>query len=105
LNINRKIDPVEDRTTDSIAVFLTAAGCVAAFPFAIAEIPAPAWIHCCHELEARGIGYVCRCSRDSGAPRFHRLAQRLQCLAGEFRQLIQKQYASVCQGHFPGPGT
>jgi hypothetical protein len=31
LNINRKVDPVEDRTTDPISVILAASGCAAAF--------------------------------------------------------------------------
>jgi len=35
LNFDREVDPVEDGTTDSVAVILTATRCMAAFPFGI----------------------------------------------------------------------
>jgi hypothetical protein len=60
LHFDREVDPVKHRTADAVTIVLTAAGCMAAFPSGISEIPAAARVHCCHQLEPCRVGYVCR---------------------------------------------
>ena len=102
LNFHREVDPIQDGPADTVAVILAAAGRTAAFPFGVAKISASAGVHRRHQLEARRIGYVRGRSRHGGSARFHWLAQRFQGLAGKFRQLIEKQYASMSEGNLPG---
>src|ERR1051326_7747996 len=90
LNLNRQVDPIEDGTTDAVAVILTATGRSSALSFGVAKIAASARVHRGDELKPRRIRH------GRGPPRYgfsaglHWLAKRFQCLAGELRQLIQK---------------
>ena len=90
LNFHREVDPIEDGTADTVALVFAATRSTTTFPFGVAEIPAPAWIHRRHELEARRIGYVSRRPGHGGSSRLHRLAQCFQRLAWKFWQFIEK---------------
>ena len=95
LDFHRQVDSIENWTANSVTIILAATRRPAAFPFSVAKIPAPAWVHGRHELEAGGIGDVRGRSGHGGSPRFHRLAQRFECLTREFRQFVQKQHPPV----------
>ena len=64
-------------------------------PRVVAEVAARAGVHRRDELEARGKIRLARGARDGDAARFERLAQHLEHVAAEFRQLVEEEHAVV----------
>jgi hypothetical protein len=64
---------------------------------------AAAWIHCRHQHEARRIGDPVVGARDRDFAGLQRLAQRIQHLRLELRQLVEKQHAVVGERYFTRP--
>ena len=99
------VDAVEQRARDLGLVVLGAFGRATAAERRIVQMTAAAGVHGGDELESRRIGDMGIDPRHHGPPAFERLAQRLQCCAGEFRQLVQEQHAAVRQRDFAGFGA
>ena len=103
LHLDRHVDPVQQRAADAVEVILAAARRLAALAGRIAQMAAPARVHRRDQLEPRRVGDVGGGPRDGGSAGFDGLAQRLQRLAGEFRQLVQEQHAPMRQADLAGP--
>src|SRR6185295_3373631 len=89
------IDPVGERARNAAAVARDALGGAAAAAGAIAAVAAGTGIHRRDKLEAGGEQCLVGRTRDRDAARLERLAQRLEYVAVEFRQLIEEQDAVV----------
>ena len=68
----------------------------------MAQIAARARVHGSYQLELRRISGLAGSARNVDFSRFQRLAQHFQHTAVKFGQLIQKQYAVMCQRNFAG---
>ena len=66
-------------------------------PARIAGVSAGAGIHRCHQLKSRREFAAALESREIDHAALQRLAQRLQSVAREFRQLVEKQHAEMRQ--------
>ena len=97
--MERQINTIEQRAGDAVHVFLAAAWRAAAFTSAAAEIAAATGVHCGHQLEPCRVGDACVGPRHGGAAALRRTTQGLECLRGKFRQLVEEQYASMCQAY------
>ena len=60
------------------------------------------WVHRRGQHEGTGVGKGGVHPGNGDPAVLQRLAERFHCLSGEFRQLIQKQYAVVRQGYLSG---
>ncbi len=89
------VDAVEERAGDLRLIFLGTFRCPAAAERGIIQMPAAAGIHGGHQLESRGICHMGVDPGDHGPAAFHRLAQRLQRGAGEFRKFVEEQHPAM----------
>ena len=80
---------------DAAAVARDALGRAAAAAAAVAAMPAGTGVHRRDQLEARRELRLARGARDRHAPGFERLAQHLEHVAVELRQLVEEQHAVV----------
>ena len=69
----------------------------------LARHAAPAWVHRRHRLDTRRIGNTMVGARDHAVARLQRLAQRIECLRGEFRHFVEEQQAVMRKRHFARP--
>src|SRR6188508_1985421 len=102
-HIDVQVDAIEQRPGDPAAVSADAFAGAPAERLWIAEMTAGARIHRRDQLEACWKLCLSRRSRNGDQPRFERLAERLERAAAEFRQLVEKQYAVVCERDLAGP--
>ena len=70
---------------------------------AVVEVSARTRIHGGGQHEARGKSERHGGAGDAYRAIFQRLAHNLEDVAGEFRQLVQKEHAVVSEGNFAGP--
>jgi hypothetical protein len=98
-----EVDAVGERARDPTAVARNALRRAAATAGAIATMSARAGIHRGDQLESRRELRLAGGARDRYAPGLQRLAQRLENVAVEFRQLIEEQDAQVSERNFPRP--
>src|SRR5262249_6004893 len=103
VNIDRQINPVQSRTADTIVIVFTAAERATALSIRVTQIAAPARIHRGDKLESGGVSYMRRGAGNGGSTGFHRLTKRFQGLSRKFRQLIEKQDASMRERNLTGP--
>ena len=68
----------------------------------VAQVAAVARIHRGDELEARRKIGLARGARNGDASRLERLAQHLEDVAAEFRQLVEEEYAVVRERDLAG---
>jgi len=69
----------------------------------VSLVAARAGIHRRDELECRRKVRLARRARDGDAPRLERLAQHLEHVAAEFRQLVEEEHALVRKRDLAGP--
>ena len=102
VHLNAQVDAVQQRAGHPAAVLPHRTGRTGAGTGGVAVVAAFAGVHGGHQLETAGVG----CAAGGAAHRdlavFQRLAQHLKTLAGELRQLVQKQHAAVGKAAFTG---
>ena len=79
------IDAVEQRARQPALIVRAAFRRATAGLRHVGEVAAAAWIHCSHELEARGIAHMRVRARDNRFTRFEWLTEGIQYSALEFR--------------------
>lgn len=92
-HLDLEVDSVEQRSGNPAAVTRHVVRRATAAAIGVPQVAAWARIHRCHQLKLRGEFRLARRARNADAPRFERLAQHLEHLAVEFRQLVEKQHA------------
>ena len=96
-----QVDVVQQRSADPVQVVLY-------FPRRTARLArhlaVRCRVHCRHQHEFRREGHAAGRPGNGGAPLLQRLAHRLEHVALEFRQLVQKEHAVVRQRNFPWGG-
>ena len=106
-HLDAQVDAVEQRSGDPRLVLRHAAR-VRPAPAGVARfesLAAAARVHRRDQLEARRVGDPVVGPGDHHRPGFHRLAQAVEHLRGEFGQLVQEQHPAMGEGDLPGPGA
>src|SRR5438128_6035262 len=99
-----KINPIEERARDPLAIALDLHRTAAAFAFEVAEISARARVHRRHQHEFTWEGEAAGRARDRYFSVFERLTHHFQRRSFELRQLIEKKDAIVGEAHFARSG-
>ena len=98
--LNLQIDTVKQGTGYARLIFGRATR--PAFTRLSRSAAAATRVHRSNQLNARGISDAMIGSRDHCFTSLQRLAQGIQHLRREFRQLVEKQYTQMRQGHLSG---
>src|SRR6266436_7457181 len=96
------IDPVHQRSRQSISIFLDLGGRAPAFAAQISEMPAGTRIHCGHKHELAWKGERTGGPRHRNSPILERLAHHLQSGSMEFRELVQEKDPIMGKTHLSG---
>ena len=101
-NFEMDIDPIEERPRDAREIALHVESSAGAGVMWVAKPAAGTGIHRRGEHEARRIRETHRRARDGHHAVFHRLAQHLEHVLAEFRQLVEKEHSAMRQAHLTG---
>ena len=102
-NLDMDVDPVEKGAGDPALILADLLGRAAAGAAPVAEVTAGTGIHRCNEHEAGGIGGREGGTGDRDPAVFHRLAQRLEGVLPEFRQLVEEEDPVMGEADLPRP--
>jgi hypothetical protein len=100
LDIDMEVDAIEKRPGDPRLIIGGALRGTAAGKRRIAEMPASAWVHRCHELNACGKCHMRIGSGDADIARLERLSERIEYGALKFRKLVKEEDPQVGQADF-----
>ena len=100
-----EIDAIEQRPRHARLVIGRALGGSAAGKSRIAQMAAPARVHCCDQLHTRREGDVRICPGNADIAGFERLPKRIQHGALEFRQLVEEQDPKVGKADLSRPNS
>ena len=100
-NFELDVDPVRERPRNAPAVARDALRRATAAAAGRAAVAARAGVHRRNQLEAGGKLRLARRAHDRYPTRLERLAQRLQHVAIELRQLVEEQHAVMSKRNFP----
>src|SRR5437868_3555534 len=99
-NFDMKIDPVQERAGDALAITLNHDGTTTAFAFQVAEVTARTRIHRGDEHEFRGKSNAARGAGDSNLAILERLPHDFEGGTLELREFIEKEDAVMGQADF-----
>src|SRR5206468_4643082 len=102
-NVHAQVDPVEERARESPSVALNLLGKARAVPLGITPEPTGTWVHRGDEDKPRGVCRRAARARDRDRAFLERLAEGVENIGRELRDLVQKKSAAVSQANFAGP--
>src|SRR6185295_17167704 len=102
-HLDVEVDAIEERSRDPRAIALDHGRRTAAEAAGVSEMPAGAGVERADETEAGGKGQPGAGPDDGDEALFERLAERLESVAAELRQLVQEEHAVVRQARLPRP--
>src|SRR5436190_20143499 len=97
-----EVDPIEQRSGNTLPITLYLTRTAATFAFQIAEVTARARIHRRDQHEFARESDAAGCSRNGDPSILQRLAHHFQRGTMKFRQLIEKKHAVVRHADFTG---